>query len=147
MLMCQGLILRSSCNGWDLSVHEARFSKSQRERRQLEHGNWRFPCGLRSGNEMSVEIEPHTTNAMLTKLVRTMPAVLGYGAGLAVFLGTFDYTGGVLTGYEKDPSVDEYDRKQQLRKNRRIPISETINDLGEGRGESSESIMLSFDGS
>ncbi|MCJ1296137.1 hypothetical protein MMC34_007702 [Xylographa carneopallida] len=65
---------------------------------------------------------------------RTMPAVLGYGAGLAVFLGTFDYTGGVLTGYEKDPSVDEYDRKQQLRKNRRIPISETINDLGEGRG-------------
>ncbi|MCJ1432617.1 hypothetical protein MMC27_001974 [Xylographa pallens] len=65
---------------------------------------------------------------------RTMPAVLGYGAGLAVLLGTFDYTGGVLTGYEKDPNVDEYDRKQQLRKNRRMPIEETINDLGEGRG-------------
>ncbi|MCJ1394976.1 hypothetical protein MMC18_007857 [Xylographa bjoerkii] len=65
---------------------------------------------------------------------RTMPAVLGYGAGLAVLLGTFDYTGGVLTGYEKDPNVDEYDRKEQLRKNRRRPIQETINDLGEGRG-------------
>ncbi|MCJ1378027.1 hypothetical protein MMC17_001123 [Xylographa soralifera] len=65
---------------------------------------------------------------------RTMPAVLGYGAGLAVFLGTFDYTGGVLTGYEKDPNVDEYDRKEQLRKSRRMPIQETINDLGEGRG-------------
>ncbi|MCJ1414597.1 hypothetical protein MMC32_000924 [Xylographa parallela] len=63
-----------------------------------------------------------------------MPAVLGYGAGLAVLLGTFDYTGGVLTGYEKDPNVDEYDRKQQLRKNRRMPIEETISDLGEGRG-------------
>ena len=64
-----------------------------------------------------------------------MPAVLGYGAGLAVLLGTFDYTGGVLTGYEKDPNVDEYDRKEQLRKNRRRPIQETINDLGEGRGK------------
>ncbi|MCJ1399294.1 hypothetical protein MMC11_002496 [Xylographa trunciseda] len=65
---------------------------------------------------------------------RTVPAVLGYGAGLAVLLGTFDYTGGVLTGYEKDPHVDEYDRKEQLRKNRRRPIQETINNLGEGRG-------------
>jgi len=65
---------------------------------------------------------------------RTMPAVLGYGAGLALLLGTFDYTGGVLTGYEKDPGVDEYDRKEQLRKNRRRPIQETINELGEGRG-------------
>ncbi|MCJ1477132.1 hypothetical protein MMC13_005803 [Lambiella insularis] len=65
---------------------------------------------------------------------RTMPAVLGYGAGLAVLLGTFDYTGGVLTGYEKDPNVDEYDRKEQLRKNKRRPIQETIQELGEGRG-------------
>ena len=66
--------------------------------------------------------------------VRTVPAVLGYGAGLAVLLGAFDYTGGVLTGYERDPSIDEYDRKQYLRKNRRRPIQETIEDLGEGRG-------------
>ncbi|MCJ1412074.1 hypothetical protein MMC19_006166 [Ptychographa xylographoides] len=65
---------------------------------------------------------------------RTVPAVLGYGAGLAVLLGAFDYTGGVLTGYERDPSIDEYDRKQYLRKNRRRPIQETIEDLGEGRG-------------
>lgn len=67
-------------------------------------------------------------------VVRTMPAVLGYGAGLAVLLGTFDYTGGRLTGYERDPNVDEYDRKEQLRKNRRRPIQETIQELGEGRG-------------
>ena len=66
--------------------------------------------------------------------VRTLPAVLGYGAGLAILLGTFDYTGGVLTGYEKDPNVDEYDRKEQLRRNRRRPIQETLDDLGEGRG-------------
>lgn len=67
-------------------------------------------------------------------LVRTMPAVLGYGAGLAVLLGTFDYTGGVLTGYSKDPEVDEYERKEMLRRNRRRPIQETVTELGEGRG-------------
>ncbi|SLM40180.1 nadh-ubiquinone oxidoreductase 213 kda subunit [Lasallia pustulata] len=65
---------------------------------------------------------------------RTIPAVLGYGAGLAVLLGTYDYTGGVLTGYDKDPNVDEYWRKEQLRKNRRRPIQETLEELGEGRG-------------
>jgi hypothetical protein len=70
------------------------------------------------------------------KTVRTVPSVLGYGAGLAIILGTFDYTGGVLTGYERDPNVDEYDRKEQLRKNRRRPIQETIEELGEGRGTS-----------
>ncbi|MCJ1256372.1 hypothetical protein MMC24_004193 [Lignoscripta atroalba] len=65
---------------------------------------------------------------------RTLPAVLGYGAGLAVLLGAYDYTGGVLTGYEKDPNVDEYERKEALRKNRRRPIQETLEQLGEGRG-------------
>ena len=61
---------------------------------------------------------------------------MGYGAGLAVVMGAFDYTGGTLTGYEKDPSVDEYARKEALRKNRRRPIQETIEELGEGRGRS-----------
>lgn len=67
-------------------------------------------------------------------LVRTVPAVLGYGALLAVTLGAFDYTGGVLTGYSKDPTVDEVDRKEYLRKNRRRPIQQTVEELGEGRG-------------
>ncbi|KAI9822562.1 MAG: hypothetical protein M1827_000281 [Pycnora praestabilis] len=65
---------------------------------------------------------------------RTLPAVLGYGAGLAVLLATFDYTGGVLTGYTKDPEVDEFARKEYLRKNRRRPIEQTVAELGEGRG-------------
>jgi len=51
-----------------------------------------------------------------------------------VLMGVFDYTGGKLTGYEKDPTVDEVDRKEFLRKNRRRPIWETIQELGEGRG-------------
>ncbi|RDW67942.1 putative NADH2 dehydrogenase (ubiquinone) 21.3K chain [Coleophoma cylindrospora] len=62
------------------------------------------------------------------------PAVVGYGFLCAVVLGAFDFTGGRLTGYLKDPEVDEFERKQELRKNRRRPIQETIDELGEGRG-------------
>lgn len=67
--------------------------------------------------------------------VRTFPAVLGFGAGLAIVQGAFDYTGGKFSGYDKDPNVDEYERKEALRKNRRRPIQETLDQLGEGRGE------------
>lgn len=67
-------------------------------------------------------------------VVRTIPAVLGLGAGLAVLQGVFTYTGGTFSGYNKGPSVDEFDRKEQLRKNRRRPIQETLDELGEGRG-------------
>ena len=66
--------------------------------------------------------------------VRTFPAVLGFGAGLATVQGVFDYTGGKFSGYEKDPHVDEYERKENLRKMRRKPIQETLEQLGEGRG-------------
>jgi len=65
---------------------------------------------------------------------RSMPAIIGYGAGLAIVMSAFDYTGGSLFGYARDPTVDEYDRKEALRKNRRRPIQETIEELGEGRG-------------
>ncbi|KAL9094850.1 MAG: hypothetical protein Q9165_002799 [Trypethelium subeluteriae] len=64
----------------------------------------------------------------------TLPAFLGYGAALAVIAGAYDYTGGSLGGYRKDPDVDEVARKEFLRKNRRRPIEETLADLGEGRG-------------
>lgn len=52
----------------------------------------------------------------------------------SVILGAFDYTGGALTGYRKNPEVDEFDHKEYLRKNRRRPIEETVEQLGEGRG-------------
>ncbi|OCK90933.1 mitochondrial import inner membrane translocase subunit Tim17 family protein [Cenococcum geophilum 1.58] len=71
---------------------------------------------------------------MLGLKFRTLPAVLGYGSALAVVLGTFDYAGGTLTGYTRDPAVDEVDRKEFLRKNRRIPVEQTVAELGEGRG-------------
>lgn len=49
-------------------------------------------------------------------------------------MSAFDYTGGALSGYKKDKDVDEFDRKEYLRKNRRRPIEQTISELGEGRG-------------
>jgi len=53
---------------------------------------------------------------------------------LAAVLAAFNYTGGKLTGYAKDPEVDEVSRKEYIRNNRRRPLEETVAQLGEGRG-------------
>ncbi|KAF7845905.1 hypothetical protein BT93_L0118 [Corymbia citriodora subsp. variegata] len=71
---------------------------------------------------------------MLGLRFRTAPAVMGYGTALAVIMTAFNYTGGRLVGYSKDPSVDEVARKEYLRKNRRRPLEDTVRELGEGRG-------------
>ena len=60
--------------------------------------------------------------------------MLGYGAGAAVFLGTFEYTGGTLWGYRNRTDEDEFDRLERMRKNYRNPGEETVARLGEGRG-------------
>lgn len=59
---------------------------------------------------------------------------MGYGSALAIVMAAFDYTGGSLFGSHRDPMLDEYDRKEALRANKRRPIQETISQLGEGRG-------------
>ncbi len=66
----------------------------------------------------------------------TTAGVLGMGALCATVLGTADYTGG-FRGFKKDHEIDDFERKQYLRKNRRRPIEETIAEVGEGRGKSS----------
>jgi len=63
----------------------------------------------------------------------TAPAVFGMAALVSIGMGTFEYTQG-WTGYKKDPELDEFERKQALRANRRRPIEETISEIGEGRG-------------
>ena len=78
------------------------------------------------------------TNRSLTLIpVRSFPAILGFGAALSVLQFAFDYTGGKFTGYERDAEVDQYERKEQLRRNRRRPIEQTLQEMGEGRGRSS----------
>ncbi|ESZ96695.1 hypothetical protein SBOR_2954 [Sclerotinia borealis F-4128] len=64
----------------------------------------------------------------------TTPAVFGFGTLTAVVLSAYAYTGGALSGYKRDPNVDEFERKEYLRKNRRIPMEQTVAELGEGRG-------------
>jgi hypothetical protein len=67
-------------------------------------------------------------------IVGSTPAVLGFGALTATVLGAYDYTGGRLNGFKKDTEMDEFERKEYLRKNRRRPIEQTISEIGEGRG-------------
>ncbi len=64
-----------------------------------------------------------------------MPRVVGTGIVMAVTLALFEYTGGRLSGFRPNPEIDEFERKEQLRKNRRRPIEETVSELGEGRCE------------
>ncbi|KAI1125238.1 hypothetical protein F5Y10DRAFT_279609 [Nemania abortiva] len=63
-----------------------------------------------------------------------MPRIIGIGAAIAVVMTAFDYTGGSLRGTREVQGMDEYERKEYLRKNRRRPIEETISHIGEGRG-------------
>ena len=67
---------------------------------------------------------------------RTFPALLGYGAALATAMGAFEYTGGSLWGYKKNADIDEFERREQLRKSYRTSGEQTLAELGEGRGMS-----------
>ena len=63
-----------------------------------------------------------------------MPLTLGAGAGFGVAVAAFRYTKG-LKGYNiKEDSDDEIARKEEMRKMRRRPLQETLEQLGEGRG-------------
>ncbi|KAB5575290.1 hypothetical protein GE09DRAFT_1052878 [Coniochaeta sp. 2T2.1] len=64
---------------------------------------------------------------------RSMPMILGYGALFSVVTAVFDYTGRSLKGARKTQELDEFDRKEYLRKNRRRPLEETLAEVGEGR--------------
>jgi hypothetical protein len=64
-----------------------------------------------------------------------MPRIIGYGIFAAVTTGAYEYTGGTLRGYWNRSEVDDYERKEMLRKTRRRPIEETIAEIGEGRGQ------------
>jgi hypothetical protein len=65
-----------------------------------------------------------------------IPRILGIGAGMSIILTAVEYTGGSLRGKPTDPSIDEYERKELMRKNRVRPLEETLVNIGEGRGMS-----------
>ncbi|KAI1849635.1 hypothetical protein JX266_004584 [Neoarthrinium moseri] len=73
--------------------------------------------------------------AMLGLRSGRMPQILGFGAGISIVMTAFDFTGGHLVGKKTQSEfVDEYERKEYLRKNRRRPMMETVAEIGEGRG-------------
>jgi hypothetical protein len=61
--------------------------------------------------------------------------MLGAGATLSVVMTAFRYTNG-LRGYSSpETDEEEVERRENAKKLRRRPISETIEQLGEGRGK------------
>ncbi|KAI5466825.1 hypothetical protein BGZ63DRAFT_398454 [Mariannaea sp. PMI_226] len=63
---------------------------------------------------------------------RRMPVVMGLGAGIATFQGLFYYLGGRYDSFKKEE--DEFERKETIRRTTRLPIEQTISEIGEGRG-------------
>ncbi|KAI5920570.1 NADH-ubiquinone oxidoreductase-like protein [Camillea tinctor] len=66
--------------------------------------------------------------------VGRIASILGYGALCSVILSTLEYTGGGIRGRRQVSDLDEYERKEFMRNNRRRPIEETITNIEEGRG-------------
>lgn len=68
---------------------------------------------------------------------RSLPFMLGAGAAFSTVLTAYRYTNG-LRGFGdiRDQLDDdgEVERREELKKVRRRPLSETIEQLGEGRG-------------
>jgi hypothetical protein len=63
-----------------------------------------------------------------------MPIVMGLGSGIALFQGTFHYLGGRYDSFKREG--DEFERKEIVRRSTRLPIEQTISEIGEGRGKS-----------
>ena len=63
-----------------------------------------------------------------------MPHALGTGAGLAIVLGVFEYTGGRFDGYFNRREEDSFEIRERMMRNRRKSLEETIAEVGEGRG-------------
>ncbi|KAI5863903.1 hypothetical protein GGS23DRAFT_596392 [Durotheca rogersii] len=84
---------------------------------------------------LNITIASFLSGATIGLRVGRIPAILGIGAAFSIVMSTFEYTGGTLRGARREAAeMDEYERKEWLRKNRRRPIEETIANIGEGRG-------------
>lgn len=65
---------------------------------------------------------------------RSLTKTIGSGAVLAVVMAAYQNTGGLLGMTKRWETDDVMTYKEELRKNRRRPIEQTIEELGEGRG-------------
>ncbi|KAF2827246.1 hypothetical protein CC86DRAFT_466051 [Ophiobolus disseminans] len=65
---------------------------------------------------------------------RSLPFMLGAGVAFSTVLTAFRFTGGWLGHGSAETDEEEVERREKAKKARRRPISETIQELGEGRG-------------
>jgi hypothetical protein len=63
--------------------------------------------------------------------------MLGAGAAFSTVLTAYRYTSGIRGTESAEPDEEEVERREALKKMRRRPLSETIEQLGEGRGKKS----------
>ncbi|PHH81814.1 hypothetical protein CDD82_7799 [Ophiocordyceps australis] len=64
---------------------------------------------------------------------RRMPVVVGLGAFCSVLQGTLWFCGGRIDSFY-DQEEDEFERKEKIRRTTRVPVEQTIAEIGEGRG-------------
>ncbi|KAF1362435.1 hypothetical protein EJ07DRAFT_106916 [Lizonia empirigonia] len=65
---------------------------------------------------------------------RSLPFMLGAGALFSVSMTAFRYTSGIRGSASGELDDEEIERREAMKKMRRRPLSETIEQLGEGRG-------------
>ncbi|KAJ4197404.1 Hypothetical protein NCS54_00518500 [Fusarium falciforme] len=63
---------------------------------------------------------------------RRMPVVMGLGASIGVFQGMFYYLGNRYDTFKKEDNT--FERKETARRTTRLPLEQTISEIGEGRG-------------
>ncbi|KAF9701639.1 hypothetical protein EKO04_000734 [Ascochyta lentis] len=65
---------------------------------------------------------------------RSLPFMLGAGAAFSVAMTAFRYTSGMRGTASGELDDEEVERREAMKKMRRRPLSETLEQLGEGRG-------------
>ncbi|PHH60352.1 hypothetical protein CDD81_1837 [Ophiocordyceps australis] len=64
---------------------------------------------------------------------RRMPVVVGLGALCSAIQGTIWFCGGRIDSFYNQEE-DEFERKEKIRRTTRVPVEQTIAEIGEGRG-------------
>lgn len=73
------------------------------------------------------------TPSLCSCTVKRTPIMLALGAFVGTAQGLFHVTGGRLDSFYKEE--DEFERKEIVRRTTRLPVEQTVAELGEGRGK------------
>lgn len=61
-----------------------------------------------------------------------MPVVVGLGSAVGAIQGALYFLGGRIDSFKKES--DEFERKERIRRTTRLPVEQTVAEIGEGRG-------------